>query len=259
MLIQPTLDTLNQLKLHGMAAALSEQLTQSAASSLPFEDRLGLLVEREVELPRESAAHPPAAAGSAQRARLPWRTSTSARVAGSIAPSSPASPRCDWIRSAHNLLIHGATGCGKTFLACALAHQACRQGLSALYLRAPRLFDELSLCHADGSFRKRLAAIAKVDVLIIDDFAIAPIGARERSDLLELLDDRVGTRSTLITSQLPIENWHDYIGDPTLADAILDRLVHSAHQIHLEGESIRKRKATSKMPKPTQQSLGETN
>ena len=131
-------------------------------------------------------------------------------------------------------------------MACALAHQACRQGLSALYLRAPRLFDELSLCHADGSFRKRLASIAKIHVLIIDDFAIAPIGARERSDLLELLDDRVGLRSTLITSQLPIDNWHDYIGDPTLADAILDRLVHSAHKIHLEGESIRKRKASSK-------------
>jgi DNA replication protein DnaC len=142
--------------------------------------------------------------------------------------------------------VSASTGCGKTFLACALAHQACRQGLSALYLRAPRLFDELSLCHADGSFRKRLAAIAKVDVLLIDDFAIAPIGARERTDLLEVLDDRVGTRSTIMTSQLPIENWHEYIGDPTLADAILDRLVHSAHKIHLEGESIRKRKASNK-------------
>ena len=109
--------------------------------------------------------------------------------------------------------------------------------MSALYLRAPRLFDELGLCHADGSFRKRLAAIAKVDLLVIDDFAISPIGARERNDLLELLDDRVGVRSTLITSQLPIENWHDYIGDPTLADAILDRLVHSAHKIHLRKEN----------------------
>ena len=118
--------------------------------------------------------------------------------------------------------------------------------MSALYLRAPRPFDELSLCHADSSFRKRLAAIAKVHVLVIDDFAIAPIGAHERSDLLELLDDRVGLHSTLITSQLPIDNWHEYIGDPTLADAILDRLVHSAHKIHLEGESIRKRKAGNK-------------
>lgn len=145
-------------------------------------------------------------------------------------------------------MIHGATGSGKTFLACALAHQACRQGLSALYLRAPRLFDELSLGHADGSFRKRLAAIAKIAVVVIDDFAIAPIGPRERTDLLELLDDRVGSRSTIITSQLPIDHWHEYIGDPTLADAILDRLVHSAHQIHLEGkESMRKRTASAKV------------
>ena len=177
---------------------------------------------------------------------LPSKTSTSAPAEGSIAPSLPALPPATGFAQAHNLLIHGATGCGKTYLACALAHQACRQGLSALYLRAPRLFDELSLCHADGSFRKRLAAIAKVDIVVIDDFAIAPIGPRERTDLLELLDDRVGARSTVITSQLPIEHWHEYIGDPTLADAILDRLVHSAHKIHLEGESMRKRKASSK-------------
>ena len=142
------------------------------------------------------------------------------------------------------MLIHGATGCGKTYLACALAHQACRHGLSALYVRAPRLFEEFSLCHADGSFRKRLAAIAKISVLIIDDFAIAPIGPRERNDLLELLDDRVGTRSCIVTSQLPIEDWHDYIGDPTLADAILDRILHRSHRIHLEAkESIRKTEA----------------
>jgi DNA replication protein DnaC len=129
---------------------------------------------------------------------------------------------CDWIRANQNVLIHGATGSGKSYLACALAHQACRQGLSAFYTRVPRLFEELNLCHADGSFRKRLAAIAKVSVLIIDDFAIAPIGSRERSDLLELLDDRVGTRASIVTSQLPLTDWHDYIGDPTLADAILD-------------------------------------
>ena len=146
---------------------------------------------------------------------------------------------CDWIRQAQNLLLHGATGCGKTFIACALAQQACRQGLSALYLRAPRLFDELSVCHADGSFRKRLAAIAKVDLVLIDDFAIAPMGARERTDLLELLDDRVGTRSTLITSQLPVKAWHTYLDDPTLADAILDRGVHCSHKIELKGRSLR--------------------
>jgi DNA replication protein DnaC len=230
-----------------MAAALAEQLTQSAALGLPFEDRLGLLVEREVSH-RENRrlTRLLQVAQLKERAALEELDFRARRGLDRAQLASLAS--CDWIRGAHNLLIHGATGCGKTFLACALAHQACRQGLSALYLRAPRLFDELSLCHADGSFRKRLAAIAKVHVLIIDDFAIAPIGPRERSDLLEVLDDRVGTRSTIMTSQLPIESWHDYIGDPTLADAILDRLVHSAHKIHLEGESIRKRKASSKTP-----------
>ena len=136
----------------------------------------------------------------------------------------------------------GSTGAGKTYLACALAHQACRAGLSALYVRAPRLFEELNLCHADGSFRKRLAAIAKIQLLIIDDFAISPIGPRERNDLLELLDDRVGSRASILTSQLPIENWHEYLNDPTLADAIMDRLVHCSHKIHLQGkDSMRKR------------------
>ena len=244
MLIQPTLDTLNRLKLHGMAAALSEQLTLGAAHSLCFEERLGLLVDREV-VHRENRrlARLLQLAQLRERACVEDLDFRAHRGMDRAQLASLAS--CDWIRLGQNLLIHGATGCGKTFLACALAHQACRQGLSALYLRAPRLFEELGLCHADGSFRKRLAAIAKADLVVIDDFAISPIGPRERNDLLELLDDRVGGRSTLITSQLPIENWHDYIGDPTLADAILDRLVHSAHKIHLEGESMRKRAATN--------------
>jgi len=174
MLIQPTLDTLNQLKLYGMVAALTEQLAQSAALGLPFEDRLGLLVEREVSYrDNRRLTRLLQLAQLKERAALEELDFRARRGLDRSQLASLAS--CDWIRSAHNLLIHGATGCGKTFLACALAHQACRQGLSALYLRAPRLFDELSLCHADGSFRKRLAAIAKVHLLIIDDFAIAPI------------------------------------------------------------------------------------
>jgi len=236
-----------------MAIALSEQMTQTSAQSLPFEDRLGLLVERELTY-RENRR----LTRLLQLAQLKERAvleDLDFRARRGLDRAQLASlSSCEWIRQHQNLLIHGATGCGKTFLGCALAHQACRQGLSALYLRAPRLFDELSLCHADGSFRKRLAAIAKVDLVVIDDFAIAPIGPRERTDLLELLDDRVGARSTLITSQLPIEHWHEYIGDPTLADAILDRLLHCAHKIHLEGESMRKRAAnnkTGKSAKPT--------
>ena len=242
MLIQPTLDSLNRLKLHGMAAALSEQFTQSAAQSLAFEERFGLLVEREL-IHRENRrlSRLLQIAALKERACLEDLDFRSRRGLDRSQLASLTS--CDWIRSGHNLVIHGATGCGKTFLGCAFAHQACRQGLSALYLRAPRLFEELSLCHADGSFRKRLAVIAKIDLVVIDDFAISSIGPRERNDLLELLDDRVGGRSTLITSQLPVELWHDYIGDPAVADAILDRLVYSSLKIELKGESLRKARA----------------
>ena len=133
------------------------------------------------------------------------------------------------------MLITGATGSGKTWLACALAHQGARSGFSVLYVRAARLFDELQVAHGDGSFARRLAQLAKLDLLVIDDFAISPMGAAERNDLLELLDDRIGTRSTLITSQLPVKAWHTYLNDPTLADAILDRVVHSSHKIELKG------------------------
>lgn len=242
MLSEPTLDSLNRLKLHGMAAALSEQLTQSTAQGLSFEERLALLVDREITYrDNRRLSRLLQLAQLKQHACVEDIDLRSRRGLDRAQLASLAS--CDWLRSAHNLIVHGPTGSGKTFLACALAHQACRHGLSALYLRAPRLFEELNLCHADGSFRKRLAALAKVNLIVIDDFAIAPIGPRERNDLLEVLDDRVGTRSTIVTSQLPIEHWHDYLADPTLADAILDRLLHSAHKIHLQGESMRKRAA----------------
>ncbi len=250
MLIQPTLDTLNRLKLHGMALALSEQMTHNAAHGLAFEERLALLLDREA-LHRENNRM----TRLLQLAQLKYREAViedlDYRSRSGLDRSQIASlASCDWIRANQSILIQGATGCGKTYLACALAHQACRQGLSALYVRAPRLFEEFNLCHADGSFRKRLAAIAKISVLIIDDFAIAPIGPRERNDLLELIDDRVGTRACIVTSQLPVSDWHDYIGDPTLADAILDRLVHRAHRILLQSkESLRDRYAKKERTK----------
>ena len=224
-----------------MAAALSEQLTQSAARASPSKSASACWSSaRSCYRENRRLTRLLQLAQLKERACLEDLDFRARRGLDRAQLASLAC--CDWIRSAQNLLIHGATGCGKTFLACALAHQACRQGLSALYLRAPRLFDELSLCHADGSFRKRLAAIAKVDLLVIDDFAIAP-SARANAPICSSCSTIASaTRSTLITSQLPIEHWHDYIGDPTLADAILDRLVHSAHKIHLEGEeSMRKR------------------
>jgi DNA replication protein DnaC len=142
---------------------------------------------------------------------------------------------CEWIRSHQNLIATGASGCGKTFLACALGHQAARQGLTVIYLRVPRLFEELRIAHADGTFGRRLVQLSKADLIILDDWALAPVGATDRRDLLEVIDDRTGSRSTLITSQLPIEHWHQWLDDLTLADAILDRVVHNAHRISLRG------------------------
>jgi len=250
MLNEYTLNQLRTLRLDGMVHAIEEQATSAAASELPFDDRLTMLVQREVDWRDDKRV-----ARLLKAARLKvsaaciedinWRASRSldrsliATLAGG-----------DWLRHARNLLITGATGCGKTWLACALAHQAARAGFSVLYVRAARLFDELQVAHGDGSFARRLTQLAKLDLLLIDDFAISPIGAAERSDLLELLDDRVGTHSTIITSQLPVKAWHTYLNDPTLADAILDRIVHSSHRIDLKGKSLRDHEETACVTAP---------
>jgi DNA replication protein DnaC len=235
MLNEHTLDQLKHLRLDGMLRAIEDQATSTAADTLAFDDRLTLLVQREIAWRDDKRVARLLKAAKLKVASaciedINWRASRSldrslvATLAGG-----------DWLRHARNLLITGATGSGKTWLACALAHQAARGGFSVLYVRAARLFDELQVAHGDGSFGRRLAQLAKLDLLVIDDFAISPIGAPERNDLLELLDDRIGTRSTLITSQLPIKAWHTYLNDPTLADAILDRVVHSSHKIELKG------------------------
>jgi len=147
---------------------------------------------------------------------------------------------CNWIDAHQNVIVTGATGVGKTYIACALAQQACRRGYTALYRRVPRLFDELALVHADGTYPRFLAKVAKVDVLLLDDWGLVPLGETERRDLLEIIEDRYGNRSTILTSQLPIESWHDHVGEATIADAICDRLLHNAHKIDLKGESRRK-------------------
>jgi DNA replication protein DnaC len=234
-----TLTQLRSLRLDGMVRALEEQATSTGASALGFEDRFCLLVQREVAWRDERRVERLLKAaklkvGAACIQDIDWRASRS--LDRSLVTALAGG---DWIRHAQNLLITGATGCGKTWLGCALAHQAARMGFSVLYVRAGRLFDELQVAHGDGSFSRRLTQLAKLDLLVLDDFAISPMGASERNDLLEVLDDRVGTRSTFITSQLPVDAWHAYLNDPTLADAILDRVVHSSHRIALKGPTLR--------------------
>ena len=240
MLNEQTLNQLRALRLDGMVAALSDAATHITASELPFEQRLALLVQREVDWRdgkrlQRLLKTARLKVSSACLEDIDWRASRglSREVITSLGGG-------DWLRHGHNVLLTGATGCGKTWLACALGQQAARLGFSVLYTRAPRLLQELHVAHGDGSLGKRLAQLARLDLLILDDFGIAPIAAHERNDLLELLDDRVGTRSTLITSQLPVTAWHAWLDEPTLADAILDRIVHGSHKIALKGESMRK-------------------
>jgi DNA replication protein DnaC len=247
MLTHPTLDKLHQMRLRGMAKALREQMEQPEAESLSFTERLALLIDREMT-EREN-----------------WHLKIRLRNArlqqnACIEDIDYRSPRgldkalmmrlagCDWIRQRDNVLLVGPTGTGKTYLACALGQKVCRDGFHVVYRRAPRLFAEILQAKGEGRHLKFLALLAKADLLIIDDWGLAPLDDEQRRDLLEIMDDRHGNRSTLITSQLPVENWHETIGDGTIADAILDRLVHNAHKIKMKGESMRKRKAGTKDP-----------
>lgn len=240
MLIQHTLTQLKSLKLDGMARALEEQQIMPASQELAFEDRLGLLVGREIvwrdnrrleRLLRQAKLKQ----SQACMEDIDYRGSRGLdkRLMATLAG-------CDWIRSSQNILLTGPTGGGKTWLACALGNQACRQGFSVMYVRVPRLVEQMRIAHGDGSFGKLLAQMARIDVLLLDDWGLTPLQSSERHDLLEVVDDRVNTRSTIITSQLPVDHWHAWLNDPTLADAILDRLVHASHRIALKGESRRK-------------------
>jgi DNA replication protein DnaC len=240
MLHQQTLYQLKALRLDGMARAFEEQLTLPLAAELAFEDRFAQLVDRELHwrdnqrrdrlLKQAKLKHPQACLEDVDH--RPGRGLDKALIA-TLAGG-------DWIRQGHALLIGGATGTGKTWLACALGQQACRQGFSTFYARLPRLLDTLRIAHGDGSFGKRLAQLARLDVLILDDWGLTPLDPTARHDLLEVIDDRSQGRATIITSQLPVEHWHGWLNDPTLADAILDRLVHQAYRLNLKGDSLRK-------------------
>jgi DNA replication protein DnaC len=242
MLRHATLEQLQELKLHGMAKAFAEQLSTHDVSTLSFEERLGLLVEREAtERSSRRLTTRLRKANLREQAALEdtdWRTRRGLDKAQIQRLSS-----CQWIAEHLNVLITGKTGVGKTFLACALAHKACREGYTALYVRVPRLFRNLTVARADGSYDRLLHTYARSDLLVLDDWGLAPIGAAEVRDLLEIFEDRYGRRSTLVTSQLPVKSWYESIGDPTLADSLLDRLLHGAYTIEMEGESMRSKRA----------------
>ena len=245
MLNHPTHERLIELGLTGMAKAFEEQRRSPDLEALPFEDRIGLLVDREV-VERDTR-------------RLTTRLKLAAlRQNACVEDVDLRTPRGidravfaklvsgDWIDRYENLLITGATGLGKSWLACALGHKACRDNRSVIYHRVPRLFEALALARGDGRYARFLKSLARAQLLILDDWGLSVLTAADRRDLLEILDDRHGRASTVVTSQVPVDTWHEVIGDPTLADAILDRLVHNAHRLQLTGESMRKRSARAK-------------
>lgn len=242
MLNEPTLGKLHDMKLTGMAEAFEEQRQSPRSADLSFEERFAMLVERQwIWKENRALTTRLAYAGLKQNAcveDLDFRASRGLKRAQIQQLCSG-----DWLEHHQNVICTGSTGCGKTFIACALAHKACRLGHRALYFYAPKLFRALDLAQADGSMPKLLRKVSKARLLVIDDWGLAKADRHHYRELLEILDDRQGAGSTMITSQFPIDTWHETIPDPTIADAILDRLIHNAHRIELDGESMRKAKA----------------
>lgn len=240
MLKNQTVTQLGELKLLGMSEAYSHQLEQPLSQELSFDERFALLVSAEITT-RENRRQQRLLSLARLRQSTACVEDIDYRHPRGLERSRMAAlVTCDFIRHKQNLHLTGPTGTGKSWIACALGQAACRQGLSVRYERVPRLMETLRLARGDGSFGKKLQVLAKVELLILDDFGLKPLTSAEKHDLLEVIEDRHGLRSTIVTSQLPIKKWHEYLGEPTVADAVLDRLLNNAHRVELIGESLRK-------------------
>ncbi len=239
MLTEQTLEKLYHMKLNGMADAFKEYLEQPNMNELSFEERFALLVDRQWTWKED-------------RRMKRLLSNAKLKINGCIEDIDYKTPRgldkslilrlssCEWIKNAHNLIITGPTGVGKTYLACAMGNRACRMGYNAFYIRIPKLFQDLAIARGDGSYPKIMKKLTKAKLLIIDDLGLTPMSAPERRDLLEVIEDRHGLAATVVAAQVPIDLWHENIRDPTIADAIMDRLIHNAYKIKLKGESMRK-------------------
>lgn len=240
MLSEQTIETMKELRLWGMLEALEEQYRTVKSEELSFDERLGLLVDTEINFRENRRLE-----RLVKAARFKYSNACIENINYSAKRKLDKSAvlqlaNCRWIKEHHNIIVSGSTGTGKSWFSCAIGVQACRKGFKTIYRRAPRLYDELSLAHADGTYSKLLAQFARADLLIIDDFGSSPIKAAERKDLFEIIEDRDSARSTIVAGQLPYTKWFEYLGDPTTADAICDRLIHNSYKFDLKGPSIRK-------------------
>ena len=242
MLTIPTLERLRELKFHGMAKSFEEQLRSSDYAELGFEERLGLMIDRE-KTERENRRFKTRLARAKIRQQACLEDLDTSPSRGFDKSLLKSLSTCQWMRDHLNLLIDGPTGSGKSFLASAFAHKACREGFRVLYFRAPRLFEDLALAHGDGRYPKLMNAMAKTHLIVIDDWGLSKMTDPQQCDFLEILEDRDGIHSTLMASQTPPGHWHELMDNPTVADAILDRLIHNAYKINLKGESMRKKKS----------------